>query len=205
VFIRPATDFVCLHEGKSDPRGNRVVISLGTGLGVAGLTPSGRAFATEAGHATFSPRTEFDLELLRGLSREYGHVSWERVASGPALPRIYSSLASAESPRLDSPAITARAASDPLCGEALATFCRYVGTAAGNIALTMMATGGIFFCGGVAPKVIDVVGAGPILQALTDKGRMRPLLEKVPVYLVRDDDLALWGAAYTAMRRVDGT
>ena len=205
VFERPATDFTCLHEGLSDPLGNRAVISLGTGLGVAGLTPSGRAFATEAGHASFSPRTEFDLDLLRELSREYGHVSWERVASGPALERIYRSLAPEGSHGLDVPAIVDRATSDPLCRETLATFCRYVGSVAGNISLTMMATGGIFFCGGVAPKVIDAVGASPILEALNDKGRMRPVLEKIPIYLVRDDNLALTGAAYTAMRRVEWT
>jgi glucokinase len=205
VFERPASDFMCIHEGLSDPLGNRAVISLGTGLGVAGLTPSGRSFATEAGHASFSPRTELDVDLLRELSREYGHVSWERVASGPALARIYWSLAPEGAPRLDVPEIVDRATSDPLCRETLVTFCRYVGAVAGNIALTMMATGGIFFCGGVAPKVIDVAGAGPILDALNDKGRMRPVLEKIPIYLVRDDNLALTGAAYTAMRRVEWT
>ena len=205
VFEHPATDFTCLREGLADPHGNRAVISLGTGLGVAGLTPTGRAFATEGGHASFSPRTEFDLELFRELGREFGHVSWERVASGPALVRIYRALAPEGAPRIDVREIVERAASDPLCRETVVTFCGYVGAATGNIALTMMASGGIFFCGGVAPKVIDAVGAGPILEALVDKGRMRSVLEKIPVYLVRDDDLALMGAAFTAMRRVEWT
>jgi glucokinase len=194
-------EFVCLREGRPDRHGNRAVISLGTGLGVAGLTPSGRAFATEAGHATFSPRKDFDFELLRQLNREFDHVSWERVASGPALSRIHSVLAPEGEDRLDAPAIVAGAGSDPLCKRTLEIFGSYVGAVAGNIALTMMATGGIFFCGGVAPKVIDVVGAETILAALDDKGRMRRLLEQVPVYLVRDDDIALIGAAHTALRR----
>lgn len=204
VHAGRTSDFDCLHEGRPDRPGNRAVISLGTGLGVAGLTPAGRAFATEAGHATFSPRSEFDLELLHHLAREYGHVSWERVASGPSLPRIYALLAAADAPRLDPPAIVDRAISDPVCRKTLVAYCGYVGAAAGNIALTLMATGGVFFCGGVAPKVIDAIGAEPIVEALVDKGRMRPLLERVPIYLVRDANLALTGAAHTALRRMAG-
>jgi glucokinase len=202
VYERPESDFECLREGRPNPLGNRAVISLGTGLGVAGLTPTGRAFATEAGHATFSPRDEIDLDLMRVLGREYDHVSWERVASGPALARIYSFLAPADAPHLDAPEIVNRANSDPICKKTIESFARYVGSAAGNIALTMMATGGIFLCGGVAPRIIDAVGAESILEALVDKGRMRSLLERIPVYLVRDDNLALTGAAQTALRRI---
>jgi glucokinase len=124
---------------------------------------------------------------------------------GPALPRIYSYLAPAQPPRLDAPSIVERAGLDPACEKTVATFSRYVGAAAGNIALTMMATGGVFFCGGVAPKIVDAIGGGAILEALFDKGRMRPLLERIPIYPVRDDDLALRGAAQTALRRVTGT
>jgi len=204
VHERSVDEFACLRKGRSDSHGNRAVISLGTGLGVAGLTPSGRAFATEAGHATFSPRNDFDLELLRELGREFDHVSWERVASGPALSRIYSVLAPENEDLPDAPAIVDRSGTDPLCKETLEVFCSYVGAVAGNIALTMMATGGIFFCGGVAPKVIDVAGADTILAALVDKGRMRALLERIPIYLVRDDNLAVTGAAYTALRRIAG-
>ena len=191
VFERPSGDFVCLHEGRPEPLGNRAVISLGTGLGVAGLTPNGRAFATEAGHATFSPRSEFDLDLMRALGREYDHVSWERVASGPALPRIYSFLAPPNAAHLDASEIVDRTAADPMCRKTVATFSHYVGAVAG-----------VFLCGGVAPRVIDAVGADPILAAVVDKGRMRSLLEKVPIYLVRDDNLALTGAARTAVRRI---
>lgn len=195
-------EFICLHEGVPDPEGNRAIISVGTGLGVAGLTPSGRAFATEAGHATFSPQDGFDSDLMRTLAIEFSHVSWERVAAGPALPRIYASLASVYAPHLDEPAIVDRVAADPVCRETVATFSKYVGSVAGNIALTIMATGGIVFCGGVTPRIIDAIGADPILQALVDKGRMRALLERVPVYLARDDQLALIGAAHTALRRM---
>lgn len=204
VHERSVDEFECLRKGRPDPHGNRTVISLGTGLGVAGLSPSGRAFATEAGHATFSPRSDFDLELLRELSREFDHVSWERVASGPALSRIHSVLVPNGEKRLQAAEIVDRSGFDPLCRRTLELFGSYVGAVAGNIALTMMATGGIFFCGGVAPKVIDVDGAETILATLVDKGRMRPLLERIPVYLVRDDNLAVTGAAHTAFRRTTG-
>lgn len=197
-------DYVCLREGQPDARGMRAVISLGTGLGVAGLTPSGRAHATEAGHTTFSPRTDFDLELLRALSREFGHVSWERVASGPALRRIHSLVKPAAAPPLDAPEIVGGAESDSACQRTVKILGSYIGAIAGNVALTLMATGGIFLCGGVAPRVVDSVGSHAILEALVDKGRMRSLLERIPVYLVRDDCLALTGAAHTALRRVEG-
>lgn len=205
VSERAAGEFVCLHEGQPDPLGNRAVISVGTGLGVAGLSPSGRAFATEAGHATFSPRSDFDLGVMRDLGREYDHVSWERVAAGPALPRIYALLAAVEASRLDAPAIVDRADSDPVCRQTVVTFSTYLGAVAGNIALTMMATGGVFFCGGVAPRIFHAIGAGAMLAALFDKGRMRSLLERIPIFLVRDEDLALVGAARTALRRAAST
>ena len=192
-----------LHEGQPDPSGNRAVISVGTGLGVAGLMAGGRAFATEAGHATFSPRDDSDFKLLGALEREFGHVSWERVASGPALPRIHAHLAAEGVPALDAPEIVRRYAEDGTCKRAVDTFCRYLGAVAGDIALTLMATGGVYFCGGVAPRVLDETGADPVLESFFDKGRMRRVLERVPVYLVRDGNLALKGAAHTALRLVE--
>ncbi len=192
-----------LHEGRPDPTGNRAVISVGTGLGVAGLTASGRAFATEAGHASFSPGTDFDLDLLRTLRREFGHVSWERLASGPALPLIYSYLTRQSVPELAAPEIVGRFATDAECRRTVTTFSRYVGMAAGNIALTLMATGGVYLCGGVAPRIVDEAGAEAILDAFFDKGRMRSVLEQIPVSLVRDGDLALKGAAHTALRLLE--
>jgi glucokinase len=203
VHERPVDEFVCLRGGRPDPNGNRAVISLGTGLGVAGLSSVGRAFATEAGHATFAPRNDFDLEMLRALGRDFDHVSWERVASGQGIPRIYSMLAPQGSHALDASEIVARADSDAECRRTLDVFCSYVGAVAGNITLTMMATGGVYFCGGVAPKVMDAVGGDSILESMVDKGRMRPLLERMPVYLVRDDNLALTGAAHKVLRHAE--
>jgi len=190
---------VCLQAGQSDPAGNRAVISVGTGLGASALTPTGHAFATEAGHATFAPSRDPDFDLLAVLQAEYGHVSWERVASGAALPWIHAILAAERTPCLDTPEIVLRCGTDPVCRQAVETFRRYVGTAAGNIALTLMASGGLYLWGGVATNVLKKEDAGQFLEAFRDKGRMRPLLERVPVFVVEENDLALRGAARTAI------
>jgi len=192
-------DLVCLQPGQVDPAGNRVVVSVGTGLGVSALSPSGHAFATEAGHATFAPSCAFDLDLQARLQHEYGHVSWERVASGLALPAIHALLAPEQSPLLEASEIVRRSSSDLVCIEAVETFRRYIGSAVGNIALTLMASGGLYLTGGVAAKVLDKNNADSFISAFRDKGRMRDLLERMPVFLVIENNLALHGAAETAI------
>ena len=196
-------DLVCLQTGHADAAGNRVVVSVGTGLGVSVLTPTGRTFATEAGHATFSPRRAPDFDLCARLQLEYGHVSWERVASGSALPAIHAVFAPERSAALEGPEIVRRCSSDPVCRQAVETLRGYIGAAAGNIALTLMATGGLYLCGGVARRVLGTESAGPFLDAFRDKGRMGSLLEKIPVFVVHEDDLALRGAAETAVALFD--
>ncbi len=196
-------DLVCLQVGHVDPAGNRAVVSVGTGFGVSALTPAGRTFATEAGHATFSPRSSTDFDLQSKLWLEHGHVSWERVASGSALPRIHALLAPAGSPRLEASEIVRRSDTDPVCREVADTCRRYIGAAAGNIALTLMATGGVYLTGGVASKIIDDRNADALLDAFCDKGRMRELLQRVPVFLARQN-LALRGAARRAVELLAG-
>jgi glucokinase len=192
-------NLTCLHPGVADPDGNRVVVSVGTGLGVSALSPSGRIFATEAGHTTFSPRCELDFKLLARLQSEFGHVIWERVASGPALPRIHAMLASEQSPNLEASEIVNRSDSDPVCRKAVELFRGYIGAAAGNIALNLMASGGLYLTGGVASSVIDVHSIDPFIRSFCDKGRMRSFLEQIPIYIIREDDIALRGAAQTAL------
>lgn len=195
----PEENLVCLQRGLADPFGNRVVISVGTGYGVSALTPAGRTLATEAGHASFSPRQDIDFRLYDKLQRKYGHVSWERVASGSALPSIYELLAPEHSPRVEASEIVQRSSTDPICRQAVETLRRYIGSAAGNIALTLMASGGLYLGGGAATKVLDPGSFDQFLDAFRDKGRMRPLLERVPVYIVDERDLALLGAAQKAV------
>jgi glucokinase len=192
-------DLICLRPGLADPAGNRVAISVGTGLGVSALTPTGHTFATEAGHTTFAPRRDLDYDLQSRLQREFGHVSWERVASGSALPWIHASLAELPSPGIESSEIVARRTTDPYCGRAIETVRRFIGAAAGNVALTLMATGGLFLCGGLATRILDEDSADGFLEAFMDKGRMRRLLERMPVHVAIDGTLALRGAARIAI------
>ncbi|NIM01975.1 MAG: ROK family protein [Acidobacteria bacterium] len=193
------SDLICLQPGQADPAGNRVVVTVGTGLGVSALSPAGLTLATEAGHTTFSPRTKFDFELYASLHSMHGHVSWERVASGMALPVIHALLSPGQS--LDAADIVRRAPSDDLCARAVEILRGYIGAAAGNVALTLMASGGLYLAGGVAGRVLGREKADRFLSAFCDKGRMRGLLECMPVFLVKSGNLALRGAAKTAVDR----
>ncbi len=193
------SDLICLQPGQADPAGNRVVVTVGTGLGVSALSPSGQTLATEAGHATFSPRSKFDLELYTSLHSIYGHVSWERVASGMALPVIHALLSPGQN--LDAAEIVRRAPTDSLCGRAVEILRGYIGAVAGNVALTLMGSGGLYLAGGVAGRVLGKDKSDRFLSAFCDKGRMRGLLECMPVFLVKSGNLALRGAAKTAVDR----
>lgn len=205
-------DLLALNEGDPDARGNRALISAGTGLGQAGLYWDGvthRPFACEGGHSSFAPRGELQTELLEFLTRRFGgHVSWERVVSGPGLVNLHDFLieyrrgdAAAndrESLKKDDPAdITsaALAGSCPLCVEALDLFVEFYGAEAGNLALKIMATGGLYLGGGIAPKIVERLSRPAFIEAFLDKGRMRPLLEAIPVRVIVRTGAALLGAA----------
>ncbi len=208
-------DFVVLNAGAPDAEGNAAIIAAGTGLGEAGLYWNGRQhrpFATEGGHATFAPRTPVEMDLLRHLLTEFEHVSYERVVSGPGLLNIYRFLRDtgrAEEPawlaermrQQEAPAIIAQAAlegTSALCVQALDLFMSLYGAEAGNLALKVMATGGVFVGGGIAPKIIQKLKDSTFMAAFTAKGRMRPLLEAMPVRIILNEKTALLGAARCA-------
>jgi glucokinase len=212
------SDLATLQEGRPEPGGNAAVIAAGTGLGEAGLVWDGRRhrpFATEAGHADFAPSDALQVELYRALAREHGHVSVERVLSGPGLHAVYRFLRArggVEEPgwltdRLaagDAPAAISEAAlegSDPVCGEALDLLIRVFGAEAGNLALRTLATAGLYVGGGIAPKILAKLREPAFLEAFTAKGRLRPLLQAVPVRVVLNDRAALLGAARCAALR----
>lgn len=211
-------DYVELQPSGLPIEGNRAIIAAGTGLGEAGLYWDGSAhqpFATEGGHASFSPTDELEEQLLRWLRKRFEHVSWERVVSGPGLARIFEFLAegegktnvlhdrlgSAEDPG-DLPAWIAEQAErgDPLCRAALRLFCRLYGSEAGNLALKLMATGGVYVAGSVAVKNLETLREGAFLEGFRNKGRMRPLLEAIPVRVVLFEELVLLGAARCAAK-----
>ncbi len=209
-------EFVVLNTGSPEAQGNLAVISAGTGLGEAGLYWDGkthRPFACEGGHCDFAPRTELEIELLHYLMAKFDHVSYERVLSGPGLFTIYQFLRDTgkgkESPALaaemrqhDPSATVSRAAlagTDPMCVQALDLFVGFYGAEAGNLALKIMSTAGVYVGGGIAPKIIEKL-KGPIFkEAFVGKGRMRPLLESMPVRVIMNENTALLGAARCAM------
>ncbi len=206
------TDFATLQEGDGGAHGNRVLCSPGTGLGQAGIVRCERRtapVACEGGHASFSPADELDLELWRFLRRRHGHVSAERVLSGPGLVALYEFLrdeqGGRESPELarelerdDPGAVLTRAAlagREALAVQALERFVRCLAVEAGNLALKYLARGGVFLGGGIPPRILPFLERPAFLDAFRDKGRMRTLLEEMPVRVVLNPDSALLGAA----------
>ncbi|UCC71437.1 MAG: glucokinase [Gemmatimonadota bacterium] len=210
-------DFEVLNPGSETASGNAALIAAGTGLGQAGLYWDGQAyhpFATEGGHTNFGPSGELQIALLDFLARRFGRVSWERIVSGPGLANLFEFLLeyrSAAKPswfdeevgeRGDPAPVITKAALDgrcEICVEALDIFVGAYGAEAGNLALKMLATGGVFVGGGIAPKIVDRLREPMFIEAFLDKGRMRPLLEATPVRLIMSQSTALLGAARFAV------
>jgi glucokinase len=203
-------------------QGNAAIIAAGTGLGEAGFYWDGvrhHPFACEGGHADFAPRNELEAELLRSLLARFTHVSYERAVSGPGLYNIYQFLRDTgrgEEPawltdalRQHDPAATisqaALAGRSALCVQALDLFVSLYGAEAGNLALKVMATGGLYVSGGIAPKIIQKLQDSTFIEAFTAKGRMQPLLEAMPVRVILNDRAVLLGAARYAMLHALGT
>ncbi len=214
-------DFVVLNRGARNARGNRALISAGTGLGEAGMLWDGekhRPFASEGGHADFAPRNHLEMELLEYLMSRHGRVSYERLLSGPGLVNVYGFLK--ESGRGEEPAwlaeqfvnddpaaVISRNALDgksPLCRQALELFVSVYGAEAGNLALKFMATGGVYLGGGIAPKIVSKLREPDFLNAFTAKGRLSPLLHAIPIRVITNPKTALLGAARHAALRLEG-
>jgi glucokinase len=212
--LRP-DDVETLSPGAADAGGNRAIIAAGTGLGEAGCYFDGRAhrpFACEGGHADFAPRNETEVELLHFLLRKFERVSYERVLSGSGLFELYQFLHQSgrgeEDPALTEtlyqqahPAPIVRAALErrsQRCELALELFISIYGAEAGNLGLKLMARGGIYVGGGIAPRIIERLRGSAFLDALRAKGRMRALLESMPVHVILNSDVGLAGAAHYA-------
>jgi len=211
-------DFVILSHGAPDAEGNAAIIAAGTGLGEAGLYWDGaqhHPFACEGGHTDFAPRNELEIELLRYLLTRFTRVSYERVLSGPGLYNIYQFLRDTgrgkepvwltEELREQDPAATISQAAltdrSALCVQALDLFVSLYGAEAGNLALKVMATGGLYVGGGIAPRILQKLQDSTFVQAFITKGRMQPLLEAMPVRVILNDKTALLGAARCALLR----
>jgi glucokinase len=215
ISVLEPQDFAILQAGVPGNGGNAAVISAGTGLGEAGLFSDGkgyRPFASEGGHTTFSPRNALEIDLLNYLWKRFEHVSWERVLSGPGLLNIYEffrDTGRAEEPSWltellqtgDRPATIARAAvfgKSELCSLALDLFISLYGAEAGNLALKMMATGGVYLGGGIAPRLLEQLKSSTFLLSFAAKGRMQRALGDIPVLVILNDRTSLLGAARCA-------
>jgi glucokinase len=211
-------DFVPLHEVSGAAAGNQAVIAPGTGLGEAGLFWDGtrhHVFACEGGHSDFAPQGELQIGLLRFLQAQFGHVSYERVLSGPGLVNVYNFLRESgcaeETPAFreqlrkgDPAAIISRAALDgssALAQQALDLWIAVYGAEASNLALKLMAVGGLYLAGGISPKIISKLKGPGFMQAFLDKGRLSPLVKSIPVQVIINDKAGLLGAARCAAMR----
>ncbi|WP_051184667.1 glucokinase [Desulfatiglans anilini] len=204
-----------LNEAKPRARDAIALIAPGTGLGNAFLTfvdGQYRPFASEGGHMDFAPADEEQLEVWRCLARRFGHVSVERVASGRGLLNLFASLREIggysipdwlrdDMERKDpARAITdaAMEKGEPLCVKVLGTFCSVLGAAAGNLALAVLATGGVYLAGGIPPKILPALADGRFMKAFADKGRFSGLLQGIAVRVILNQKASLMGAAQRA-------
>jgi glucokinase len=224
-----ADDLCTLNEGEPDPHGAVAIIAPGTGLGEAFTTvdASGRysVHPSEGGHSDFAPTTIEEIELLhyllehRGPVREehqrYAHVSYERICSGRGLPNLYAFLKyrglvepewlalrlageSEPTPIIVDAALDTEHPCD-ICRATLELFVDILGAEAGNLALKVLATGGVYLGGGISPRILSTLQNGRFRQAFERKGRFGPLLSKVPVHVIRNPKAALLGAAYSGL------
>jgi glucokinase len=209
-----STDLAAIHTSNTKPAGNIAIVAPGTGLGEAGLYHDGKKyhpFATEGGHSDFAIRTEQDIELFRYLQQKYGgHVSMERVLSGPGIHAIFSFLTTVERKQIPEwlvdqlkdgdPTVDISNAAlhqqEPVCLEAMHLFVRYLAMEAASLCLKLKATGGCYLGGGIPPKILPLLQTGDWYKHFLDMGRMKKLLEDIPVYVVLNDKTALLGAAY---------
>jgi glucokinase len=218
-----ADELYPVKEGHAVPGGTVAVLAPGTGLGEAFLTQEVhgyRAHASEGGHAAFAPTSELEVELLNELWRKFDHVSFERVASGVGIPNLYDFLRSRRGGSEDArphaeqhngadrtrPILEAAldpAQPDPMAHATMVLFLQILGTEAANLALKMLATGGVYLAGGIAQALRDALRTAPFLHAFTRAGRFSATLERVPVNVVMGE-VALLGAASEGLRMLAG-
>lgn len=206
-----------INDGELEAEGNRALIAAGTGLGMAIMLPDKegwRVVSSEGGHVDFAPRTEREEALRRFLAKRFDHVSVERVVSGQGIVNIYDFLkqsgfdepewlSSRHATASDIAASIAQAGMSKeadICVETLELFLSAYGAVTGNLALTILATGGVYVGGGIAPKLIEAFPYSGFMATFRDKGRFARLLGKIPVSIIMEPRCALYGAAVCALR-----
>jgi len=216
-------DMHILNRGEPKPRGALAVIAPGTGLGEAFLTWDGfryKAYPSEGGHGDFGPNSPLEIDLLRYLHEKMEHVSYERICSGHGLPNIYrylkksgyaeepawlaEQLAATDDP---SPVIVSAALNTEklckLCVTTLSVFVSALGAEAANLALKVLATGGVYLGGGIPPRIIPALETGEFIKSFTNKGRFSALVSRIPVHVILNPKTALIGAAFYGLELYD--
>jgi glucokinase len=213
--LRPEDLFV-LNPGDPDPAAPVAILGAGTGLGEAFAHPADggwRVIPSEGGHADFAPNSPLERDLLARLAARYGHVSWERLLSGEGLVNIYSFLldgkgeSGGETPLgdVDEAGIPARiselaAAGDALALETFEVFVRIYAAEAGNLALKVLARGGVYLAGGIAARNLARFDRELFVESFTAKGRFAGLLRTIPAYVITNTAVGLFGAEAIALR-----
>ncbi len=204
-------EYCVLNPGKPEHGGTRALLAAGTGLGQSFLVWDGaryRVVPSEGGHSDFAPHTEQQIELLRYMRRRYPQVSWELILSGRGFRTIHEFLApdvkhpSFEDPGMDpAPEITKLGLSKecPVCADTLDLWTAIYGAEAGNLALKVLALGGVYVAGGIAVKIIEKIKDGTFFAAFRDKWKFEGLLSNIPVSVVLNESAPLLGAAYEAL------
>lgn len=214
-------DLFVLNEGNPLPKGAIGVIAPGTGLGEAFLvwTEQGyESYPSEGGHAAFAPTTARQIELLAYWLQRLNHVSYERFCSGLGIPNIYRFLL--DSGDYDEPDWLSGAlleAADPtpvivgaaveetaeICVQTLDLFMEILGGESANLVLKVLATGGLFIGGGIPPRILPQLENGRFMEVFCNKGRFSKMMASMPVYVIRNPKVALYGAAYEALRAIN--
>ena len=204
-------EYCVLNPGKPEFGGTRALLAAGTGLGQSILVWDGaryRVVPSEGGHSDFAPHTEQQIELLRFMRRRYPQVSWEIILSGRGFRTIHEFLNpsvmhhSFEDPGMDpAPEITRLGLSKecPVCVDTLDLWTAIYGSEAGNLALKVLALGGVYVAGGIAVKIIEKIKDGSFFEAFRDKWKFESMLDNIPVSVVLNESAPLLGAAYEAL------
>lgn len=204
------TSFQSLHpigSGTADG-GVKALLGPGSGLGMAVLVPESGGYriqASEGGHADLAVTSHLEAELWGALSRRVSHVCWEAVLSGPGLVALHAALSEVwgvESKSMTAAEISAAGLSveDPICHQTLELFFGFLGTAAGNLAVTTLATGGVYIGGGIVPQMVDFAASSPFRRRFEERGMMTEMVKNVPVWVVMDANPGLVGAVRYAAR-----
>lgn len=203
-------DFCKLNSAEVSADGVKAIIAPGTGLGEA-LVIGDRVISSEGGHSDFAPNNDEEVELLHYLQKKYGHVSYERILSGQGLCDLKNFLTEKNSGAKETKSllpedVTYRALSveieDKEAAHALDMFVEILGAEAGNLALKSLPYGGIYLAGGIPPRILSRLKEDDFMERFTDKGRCMELMQKIPVFVVRNNQAALYGSGLMALKNV---